>query len=745
MKALSFVFLCTGFSIFAEPICFYWSMTANGSFGGQSFSNQRVTVGVFADTSTVTATSVSGPAFVVVENVGTARYLADLTMSRDSQSIYLNGLLGLKWANLALYNFTTNRPFSNYLGDIGSSTGTAMETTAGMVSFRHTASRMGFEGKLEPHTGPLILSGTQELSVVEGESPVLSVSVGGTRPYGFQWRKNGVDYDFRRMPLALTNVSTADSGEYEVVVKNAFGEATSEKVILTVNTSKPVVTLNPVSQGGILGTNLDLEAQAVGTPVLSWQWYFGNQLLEGQTSNRLTLTNITEGNLGEYHAVVSNTLGSAETAKAMVDRSYIHAWGRPWGPLPLASSNIVSLTAGDEHFLAMRSDGTVSAFGGGDRGENIAPAGLSNVVSIAAGSTHSLVSRENGSTAIWGSFFRSRQNEIVPEARFDVAMVGMGIGSQHAVALKRDGTVVPFGGPYETTFAVPEAATNIVSLAAGAYHIVALRADGRVFSWGGPNFSATNTPSNATGVVAVTAGWHHSLALRADGRIVDWGLEYPGFNGSNYVDIASLAESALALRSNGQVVYTGNNLDGLAAVPKATTNAAAVAGGSFTAFALMGEGKPAFTTVAMDRRVPFGTNAYFRMRAIGAHPTSYQWKLNGVDLPGRTNAWLVVTNTQPADVGIYTVTATNSEGSATSRGMGLNVARVEVFSAGPNGNGFAIGVRTTAGIQYAVEFKDDLEASEWILLEEKTADSESLSFTDASGGGGSRFYRVRRL
>lgn len=744
MKALLSILLCTSVSIFAEPISFRWTTTGNGSFGGQVFTNSRVTLAVFADTATGTEMSISGLGFVVVEGVGSAHYLEELTVSRNSHWYWLtvDGLLRIDRDSFRSYNLQTNLPLTFYSGNTFSS-GAARETTVGMVSFVQGNS-VGLEGRLEPQVGPSISSGAQQITVIEGESPVLSVSVAGTRPFDYQWRKNGVDYAFKRMPLTIMNAYTNDSGEYEVEVTNAFGDALSEKITLTVNPSKPVVTANPVSQGAILGSNLVLEAKAVGTSPITWQWYFQDQPLPGQISGRLTLSNVTPAMLGVYHAVGFNAHGSAETERATIDRSYIIPWGRAPGALPFASSNIIAMTAGDEQFLALHSDGTVSASGGGDRGENIVPAGLSNVVSIAAGSTHSLVSLESGRTAIWGSFFQSQKKDIAPEAQIDVAMVGMGMGSQHAAALKYDGTVVPFGGPYATMFAVPEGATNIVSLAVGAYHTLALRADGRVFSWGGqPLFPATNVPASATGVVAVAAGWGQSVALRADGKVIQW-APTTTFSGSNFVDIACMAYGTLGLRSNGQVVSIGDTSEGLAQVPAATTNAAAVAAGPFTGFALMGHGKPVFNAVAMDRRVDVGSNAYFRMRAVGAQPISYQWKFNGVELEGQTNSWLVVTNVQAEDIGIYAVTATNSEGSATSRGMGLNLARVEVFSAGPSGNGFTIGVRTTAGIRYALEFKDDLDESEWSLLEERRADSESISFSDSMVGA-QRYYRVRRL
>lgn len=51
---------------------------------------------------------------------------------------------------------------------------------------------------------------------------------------------------------------------------------------------------------------------------------------------------------------------------------------------------------------------------------------------------------------------------------------------------------------------------------------------------------------------------------------------------------------------------------------------------------------------------------------IGAHPMTFQWLRNGVPIPGATHSAYYKRNAQPSDRGSYTVTATNSLGSATS-------------------------------------------------------------------------------
>src|SRR4051812_579367 len=121
MKALLSLLLCTVASTCAEPISFVWTTTGNGSFGGQTFTNQRVILGVFADTDAATENSISGLGFVVVDGVGSAHYLQELTVSRDSQGLYVNELLRINRTEFRSYNFRTNLPLVFYSGSTFSS------------------------------------------------------------------------------------------------------------------------------------------------------------------------------------------------------------------------------------------------------------------------------------------------------------------------------------------------------------------------------------------------------------------------------------------------------------------------------------------------------------------------------------------------------------------------------------------------------------------------------------------------
>ncbi len=74
-----------------------------------------------------------------------------------------------------------------------------------------------------------------------------------------------------------------------------------------------------------------------------------------------------------------------------------------------------------------------------------------------------------------------------------------------------------------------------------------------------------------------------------------------------------------------------------------------------------------------DQNVWRGTTAVFSARPTGVEPFQFQWRFNGIDLPGETNQTLRVTNVQAADAGAYSVRVGNAYGSDVSQPAVLTV------------------------------------------------------------------------
>ena len=83
---------------------------------------------------------------------------------------------------------------------------------------------------------------------------------------------------------------------------------------------------------------------------------------------------------------------------------------------------------------------------------------------------------------------------------------------------------------------------------------------------------------------------------------------------------------------------------------------------------------PAITTQPVSQTVTTGSSVTFSVVASGTAPLSYQWKLGVTNISGATSASYTIASAQSANAGSYTVTVTNSAGSATSNAATLTVS-----------------------------------------------------------------------
>jgi hypothetical protein len=213
----------------------------------------------------------------------------------------------------------------------------------------------------------------------------------------------------------------------------------------------------------------------------------------------------------------------------------------------------VQIAAGVGHYLALRSDGTVYAWGSNGDNQTTIPTNATNIVQIAAGNVHSMALDISGRVHAWGQNV-SGQTKIPTNASSNVVQIAA--GSYHSLALKADGSVVTWGGASDA----PIDATNVVQVAAGAYHSMALRADGKVLAWGNPNSISGLPAATASGVARIAAGSYHCLALKTDGTVLAWG--HPNYlpppapsNRTNLVQIAAGNQFNLLLGSNRELLY----------------------------------------------------------------------------------------------------------------------------------------------------------------------------------------------
>ncbi|HRE80570.1 MAG TPA: immunoglobulin domain-containing protein, partial [Opitutaceae bacterium] len=170
---------------------------------------------------------------------------------------------------------------------------------------------------------PSLVTAPVSQTVALGTDVTLSVTVNGSAPFSYQWRKDGNPLPFATSnPLTLTSVQAADAGAYSVVVSNVAGAITSPDATISLLSSPPVVTAPTLlsqlsSQTVVLGTAVSFSMSASdGNGSLTYQWYKDGIAIPGSTQSSLNFSSVQNSDTGTYFVVVSNQAGSATSNSA---------------------------------------------------------------------------------------------------------------------------------------------------------------------------------------------------------------------------------------------------------------------------------------------------------------------------------------------------------------------------------------------------------------------------------------------
>ena len=228
------------------------------------------------------------------------------------------------------------------------------------------------------------------------------------------------------------------------------------------------------------------------------------------------------------------------------------ASGQPVKILGEDLTEVIAVEAGTEFSVALKSDGSVIAWGNNNYGQCTVPSeALSDVTSISCGLFHVLALKSNGSVISWGSQSANNygQGNIPTIAQSGVTAIAA--GQFHSLALTNTGAVLAWGQNIYGQCTVPTAALNgVIAIASGSFHSIALKNDGTVIAWGRNNYGQclgtsivngvvsriTTTPTGApvqisgqvlTAVSTISAGDYHTVALK-DGGVIAWGDNFYG-------------------------------------------------------------------------------------------------------------------------------------------------------------------------------------------------------------------------
>lgn len=329
-----------------------------------------------------------------------------------------------------------------------------------------------------------------------------------------------------------------------------------------------------------------LALQADGT-LWAWGANVSGQLGTGTTG---TLPNSTPVMIGSDRDWTAISAGVGHSVALKADGS-LWTWGENavgqlgnGSALPGANvtapvrvggdSDWAAVVAGQFHTIALRRNGTVSAWGANIQGavgdgtttnrstptQINNPAALSNSVAITAGNGFSFAVLANGTVYGWGSnAFGQLGNGTSVSASVPAvvstgssAWVGIEPGGTFSVGLRSNGTLWSWGDnasgqlgdgtatPSSLPVKVAGGAENWRTTATGTAHTAAVRADGTLWAWGGnasgqlgigstlpsstpQQITVTSPVSASNDWAAVAGGGAHTLGLKANGTLWAWG------------------------------------------------------------------------------------------------------------------------------------------------------------------------------------------------------------------------------
>ncbi len=358
------------------------------------------------------------------------------------------------------------------------------------------------------------------------------------------------------------------------------------------------------------------------------------------------------------------------------------AWGARGSlalDLPDGLVDVVDISVGHSHALALRADGEVVAWGGDHFGQIAVPEDLEPALAVAAGLNHSLALLRDGSVRAWGS--NGDRQASPPGFLRDV--VAIAAGNSHSLALRSNGSVVGWGKRDGGLSPIPlEAAWDVVAIDAGWAHSVALKNTGELIIWG-EGLPSGERLAELGRVEKISAGYGFTAVLDDRGRTEFLTSDYAQRMGrfwdgadlvpGQFVDLFAGPGFLLGLTPPGSLEVIGPVSlhyvppPGLNAVTKVATS------GRVTLALVEAKEVPVLVGLPEEDLVGVGHDLVHEVAAFGNGPLEFQWSFDGVEIEDATGPRLELTDIRLADSGTYSVAVRDAEGGVAEQSMDLEV------------------------------------------------------------------------
>ncbi len=221
--------------------------------------------------------------------------------------------------------------------------------------------------------------------------------------------------------------------------------------------------------------------------------------------------------------------------------------------------------------------------------------------------------------------------------------VGVAAGVDHALGLKRDGSIVAWGLDTAGQCDVPSPDSGFVRVAAAGNHSLALRANGTIAAWGSNSCGEGSAPPQNDEFVDLAAGDVHNLGLKSGGTITAWGDNSHGecdvpAQGC-WSRVAAGCDFSLGLKRDGSILGWGWCDFGQCAVPSPNTDFNSVVARGWTSFGLrlynwvtsVGQGEPGMRAerLVVSPNPSFGTCRISMELPVRSHLTARVFDVSG--------------------------------------------------------------------------------------------------------------------